>query len=124
MYNDYMDNLFNRESGQDMERQMVKPMPSPQPSTEVGKIYIYDVRRGDNLHAIARRFNTSAEMIRNMNDLGPNSALHPGQKILIPVLYKKPQPKPQPQPMPYPMPQPRMDFQPHSDARQSYDLYF
>lgn len=125
VYNDYMDNLFARKSEPEMTRKMPQPMPLPQPSTEVGKIYVYDVRRGDNLYAIARRFNTTVEFIKNMNQLGTHGGLQPGQKLLIPVLYKKPQPKPQPvQPMPQPMPQPIPLPQPRTDTRQSYDLYF
>lgn len=81
-------------------------MPLPQPSTEVGKIYMYDVRRGDTVYAIARRFNTSVDFIKNLNELGAKDTIHPGQKLLIPVLNKKPQPRPTTQ------------------NRKSYDLYF
>ena len=94
MYEDYMDNLFDR-----------RPMPTVAP--KVGDIFLYTVNRGDNVYAIARRFNTRVDYIKNMNSLDP------GQQLLVPVLFEK-MPPMKPQPLPQPQPQPR----------QSYELYF
>ena len=98
MYEDYMDNLFDR-----------RPMPIVAP--KVGEIFLYTVRRGDNVYAISRRFNTRVDYIKNMNDLEDNLLIFPGQQLLIPVLFQNVPPvKPKPQPKPQP--------------RQSYELYF
>ena len=50
MYEDYMDNLSDR-----------RPMPVVAP--KVGDIFLYTVNRGDNVYAIARRFNVPVETI-------------------------------------------------------------
>lgn len=98
MYEDYMDNLFDR-----------RPMPVVAP--KVGDIFLYTVSRGDNVYAISRRFNTRVDYIKNMNELDNRMTIYPGQQLLIPVLFEKiPPTKPQPQPQPQP--------------RQSYELYF
>ena len=102
MYEDYMDNLFDR-----------RPMPVVTP--RVGQIFLYTVNRGDNVYAIARRFNTRVDFIKNMNELDNRMTIFPGQQLLIPVLFEKiPPAKPVPLPQPVPQPQPR----------QSYELYF
>lgn len=100
MYEDYMDNLFDR-----------RPMPTVAP--KVGDIFLYTVNRGDNVYAIARRFNTRVDYIKNMNSLDDKMMLYPGQQLLVPVLFEK-MPPMKPQPLPQPQPQPR----------QSYELYF
>jgi len=99
MYEDYMDNLFDR-----------RPMPTVAP--KVGDIFLYTVNRGDNVYAIARRFNTRVDYIKNMNSLD-DKMIYPGQQLLVPVLFEK-MPPMKPQPLPQPQPQPR----------QSYELYF
>lgn len=102
MYEDYMDNLFDR-----------RPMSVVAP--KVGDIFLYTVNRGDNVYAIARRFNTRVDYIKNMNELDNRMMIYPGQQLLIPVLFEKiPPVKPHPLPQPVPRPQPR----------QSYELYF
>lgn len=44
----------------------------------------YTVKNGDNLYAIAKKYNTSASAIANLNNL-PNSILSIGQKLKIPA---------------------------------------
>ena len=44
----------------------------------------YTVKSGDNLYAIAKKYNTSASAIANLNNL-PNSILFIGQKLKIPA---------------------------------------
>ena len=44
----------------------------------------YTVKSGDNLYAIAKKYNTSASAIVNLNNL-PNSILSIGQKLKIPA---------------------------------------
>ena len=84
---------------------------APIVAPKVGDIFLYTVSRGDNVYAIARRFNTRVNYIKNMNDLEDNLLIFPGQQLLIPVLFQNVPPvKPKPQPKPQP--------------RQSYELYF
>lgn len=101
MYDEYMDNLFERRP-----QPMPQPMPQPgQQMPKVGEIYLYTVNRGDNVYAIARRFNANMQHIKDMNQLDDAAMIYPGQTLLIPVLFSK---------------QPPMKQQP----RQSYELYF
>ena len=53
-------------------------IPSDSQSNEV-----YTVQRGDTLYAIAQRFNTNVDAIKNLNNLISNN-LSIGQKLLIP----------------------------------------
>lgn len=102
MYDEYMDNLFDRRP-QPMPQPM--PQPAPQQMPKVGEIYLYTVNRGDNVYAIARRFNANMQHIKDMNQLNDEALIYPGQTLLIPVLFQK-QPPMKPQ------------------QRQSYELYF
>lgn len=52
-------------------------------------IILYVVRRGDNLFSVARKFNTTQEMLWEYNGLTEGDDLEPGQKILIPVYQAK-----------------------------------
>ena len=45
---------------------------------------IYTVVSGDNLYAIAKKFDTSVSAIREMNDMGNSSNIKVGQKLKIP----------------------------------------
>ncbi|MFQ6791433.1 LysM domain-containing protein [Thomasclavelia sp.] len=96
MYEDYMDNLFDRQAA---------PIVAP----KVGDIFLYTVNRGDNVYEIARRFNTRVGYIKNMNDLDEKMMIYPGQRLLIPVLFEK---------------MPPMKPKPPIQPRQSYELYF
>jgi peptidoglycan lytic transglycosylase D len=49
-------------------------------SSKGGKAYV--VRRGDTLSSISRKFSTSVQTIRQINDL-PHDKIYPGQKLLI-----------------------------------------
>ncbi len=43
----------------------------------------YTVKSGDNLWAIARRFNVTEQQIRDWNNLGRNAVIHPGQVLIV-----------------------------------------
>lgn len=49
------------------------------------KIRQYRVNVGDNLWSIARRHDTSVSMIRQLNQLEQEAALHPGHLLTVPV---------------------------------------
>lgn len=44
---------------------------------------MYTVQAGDNLYSIARRFSTTTDMIRRLNNMGTSNAIHPGQVIRV-----------------------------------------
>ncbi len=43
----------------------------------------YKVKKGDSLYSIAKRFNTTAEKLIQLNKLNPKNPIHPNQEILI-----------------------------------------
>lgn len=47
-----------------------------------GGVLTYQVQRGDNLYAIARRFNTNVDKIKQLNGLADNM-IHPGQNLRV-----------------------------------------
>lgn len=44
----------------------------------------YVVEKGDNLYAIARRYNINPELLANINGLNNDDYIYPNQQILIP----------------------------------------
>jgi membrane-bound lytic murein transglycosylase D len=44
----------------------------------------YEVRKGDNLWQISRRFDASVEAIRELNGFGADHELKPGERVLLP----------------------------------------
>lgn len=61
---------------------------------KVGDIYLYEVKRGDNLYSISRVFGSEVDLIVCMNHLEQPTMIHPGMKILVPVVYKENKPMP------------------------------
>jgi LysM repeat protein len=43
----------------------------------------YEVRPGDNLYQISKKYGITVEELRRLNKLSVNQALHPGQKIVV-----------------------------------------
>ena len=58
----------------------IKENPSSNPS---GEMSTYIVRAGDTVWEIARRFGISVASLRKLNNLGSQSQIYPGQKLLI-----------------------------------------
>ena len=44
----------------------------------------YIIKKGDNLYEIARRYNSSVDVLLNANGLEKDDYLYPGQELLIP----------------------------------------
>jgi LysM repeat protein len=55
------------------------PTPTPRPPTRS-----YTVRAGDTLYALAIRFGTTVQILRQLNEMGNSSALQIGQVLRIP----------------------------------------
>lgn len=69
------------------------PLPTPlpsRPSYEPGALVDYTAQSGDNLPALAARFNTTIEEIRAANPIIPDSAttMPPGMPMQIPIYYR------------------------------------
>jgi LysM repeat protein len=44
----------------------------------------HEIKAGETLYSISRRYNVSVEALRRINGLAPEAFLHPGQKLKIP----------------------------------------
>lgn len=92
------------------------PEPSPEPVLEPGPgPFIYIVRTGDTLHAIALRFGVTPEAIVETNQLRDPDLIWPGQRLLIPGPKSQPEPEPsslKPEPIQLPIPEPEPQLTP------------
>jgi len=83
---------------------MEPPTPTPlPPNLKPGDIILYFVRPGDTLQAIAERFLTEVDAIREANDMDETTPLYVGDLIKVPVyLVATPTPTPWVTPTPSP----------------------
>lgn len=58
----------------------------------VGERFVYEVRRGDFLGAIAARHGTGAALIARDNAIGPRRVIKPGQQLMLDNRHIVPQP--------------------------------
>ncbi|WP_045215107.1 LysM peptidoglycan-binding domain-containing protein [Desulfonatronovibrio magnus] len=58
------------------------PEPAAAPSADADHI-LHEVQPGENLFRIGLRHNISVDRIRELNNLSPNDAIHPGQKLIV-----------------------------------------
>ena len=58
--------------------------PAPSKKQPVSTTIIYTVESGDNLFAIAKKYSTTVNAIREMNEMGNSSNIKVGQKLKIP----------------------------------------
>ena len=59
---------------------------SPQPvakSTEEKKTKVHEVSAGETLYSISRRYGLTVDQLRTYNDIGPKTAIRPGQKLRL-----------------------------------------
>lgn len=47
------------------------------------KARFHEVRAGETLYRISREYDLTVEQLRSYNNLGPDSAIHPGQKLKL-----------------------------------------
>lgn len=78
----FTDSMLLKTSGQ------VKPIPQPSPSS--GMI-AYQVKAGDTLRAIARRYHTSVAAIVQENDIANPNLIYPGETLCITIHDDTPQ---------------------------------
>lgn len=58
-----------------------KPPVSPKKAKSTAKFH--QVQPGDTLYRISRRYGLSVEQLRSYNNLAPNTAIYPGQKLKL-----------------------------------------
>jgi LysM repeat protein len=71
-----------------------RPVPAPD------EAYIYTVAAGDTLNAIARRYGVSVQELVAVNELTDQNRIRVGQKLIIPGVFKRPEPAPAAPPAP------------------------
>ncbi|EFI34047.1 Peptidoglycan-binding lysin domain protein [Desulfonatronospira thiodismutans ASO3-1] len=60
------------------------PEPAERPEPEADEEYVYhEVQAGENLFRISLEYDISVDEIRELNDLGPDDPIQPGQKIRV-----------------------------------------
>lgn len=57
--------------------------PQKKPSAQ-GDKRLYEVKRGETLFSIAKKFGMSGEELRRLNNLSKNDTIQPGQKLIVP----------------------------------------
>lgn len=89
-------NYFNQSvSGDFMQQPMQRnSMVSSEQSLRVphqraGDIFLYTVKPGDNLYAIARVFGSTVDYIVAMNSIEDGNSIHPGQSLYVPVIHEQ-----------------------------------
>ena len=62
-----------------------KPASTPvqEPVASGGKTRAYEIRRGDTLFSIAKRFGMTVEELCRLNNFSKNEPIHPGQTLLV-----------------------------------------
>ncbi len=48
-----------------------------------GQVIVHNVKNGENMEAIAKRYKISADTIRSVNGIAPGAPIQPGQELLI-----------------------------------------
>ena len=52
-------------------------------STETKKINVHEVKAGETLYSISRRYSLTVDQLRTYNNIGQNAAIQPGQKLKL-----------------------------------------
>lgn len=65
------------------------PVNSRKASTQRAKMRYHQVRTGDTLYSIGRRYGISVNELRRLNNLGSGAVIHPGQKLKLGPARKK-----------------------------------
>jgi LysM repeat protein len=60
-----------------------KPPASPKPQAATPAKRYHEVKKGETLTGIAKRYGISVEELRRLNRLSPKAALSAGQKLLV-----------------------------------------
>lgn len=60
-----------------------KPAPTGQAAQTEPELRYHQVRAGETLYSIARRYGLKVDELRQLNKLAPNAVLHPGDKLVV-----------------------------------------
>jgi LysM repeat protein len=55
---------------------------SKPPASPKGTV-VHEVKAGETLYGIAKKYNTTSKDLLRMNELGGNATIHPGQKLVV-----------------------------------------
>jgi LysM repeat protein len=58
-------------------------MPAPEKTTLQPKKGYHEVRRGETLFRISENYGLSLEQLCRLNQITPDTPIHPGQKLLV-----------------------------------------
>ena len=59
------------------------PAPTGEATQKAPEVRYHQVRAGDTLYSIARRYGLKVDELRQLNKLAPNAVLHPGDKLVV-----------------------------------------
>jgi LysM repeat protein len=59
------------------------PAPTGQAAQTEPEVRYHQVRAGETLYSIARRYGLKVDELRQLNKLAPNAVLHPGDKLVV-----------------------------------------
>lgn len=61
-----------------------KPAPTTGPTAQTAaEVRYHQVRAGETLYSIARRYGLKVDDLRQLNELAPNGVIHPGDKLVV-----------------------------------------
>ena len=64
-------------------QKIATPAPTGEATQKAPEVRYHQVRAGDTLYNIARRYGLKVEELRQLNKLAPNAVLHPGDKLVV-----------------------------------------
>lgn len=64
-------------------RKPVKVPETRKPSVRRTGVRFHEVRAGENLYQISRKYKLSVEELRRLNQLAPGAPIHPGEKLKV-----------------------------------------
>jgi hypothetical protein len=81
---DHMDNKIeavkNRAAA---PSQRSTPVKSSEPPAKRAKVRYHQVKSGDTLYSISRRYGLTVKELLRLNQLSPGAVIHPGQKLVV-----------------------------------------
>jgi LysM repeat protein len=64
-------------------QKIAKPAPTGEAAQPAPEVRYHQVRAGETLYSIARRYGLKVDELRQLNKLAPNAVIHPGDKLVV-----------------------------------------
>lgn len=74
--------ILHQKKAQTATPQVQAPQPAAKPKKEINA-RLHLVRTGETLFSISQRYGITVEQLRSYNNIGPNAAIKPGQKLKL-----------------------------------------